>query len=165
VPTTYQVFEKAEQIEGICAEAYRILAEQFAGDAGTCDLFERLAREELQHASRVRLLAARYRHDPRLLGGPIDVAGLDPMLAQALEALASIRSGSFARTPEEARTRAAELEERFARAHAELISRQGHPALREFFTQLAAQDRGHRELLRKPAHAPARPRSRRPEGE
>ena len=165
MPTTYKLFETAEQIEGICAETYRVMAEQFGGDPETRELFERLAREELQHASRVRLLAARYRHDPRLLGGG-DSAGLDNMLAEALEVLASVRGGSFARTAEEARAKAAELEERFAHAHAELITRQGHPALREFFRQLAAQDRGHRELLRKPSDAPARrPRSRRPEGE
>jgi rubrerythrin len=148
VPTTYELFETAEQIEGICAETYRVLAEQFGGDPETRELFERLASEELQHASRVKLLAARYRHDPRLLGAAVDSAGLDAMLAEALEALASVRSGSFARTPEEARAKAAEWEARFAHAHAELITRQGHPALREFFRQLAAQDRGHRELLR-----------------
>ncbi len=163
MPTTYKLFETAEQIEGICAEAYRLLAEQVAGDPATRELFERLAAEELQHASRVRLLAARYRHDPRLLAAPIDLAGLDHMLAEALEVLSQVRSGSFARTPEEARSRAAALEEHFAHSHAELITRQGHPALREFFSQLAAQDRGHRELLRKPADAQARPRSRRPE--
>ncbi len=149
MPTTYKLFETAEQIEGVCAETYRLLAEQLSGDPATRELFERLAREELQHASRVRLLAARYRHDPRLLGAPVDLAGLDHMLAEALEVLSAVRNGSYARTPEEARARAAEWEERFANAHAELITRQGHPALREFFTQLAAQDRGHHELLRK----------------
>ncbi len=146
--TTYQVFEKAQRIEELCAEAYGLLAEQFAADAATRDLFLRLEQEELQHASRVRLLAARYRHEPRLLGGPTSPAELDTMLADAEKAVDAIRRRAFAGTAEEARARAALMEERFARAHAEIISHEGHPALREFFWKLAEQDRAHNELLR-----------------
>ena len=146
--TTYQIFEKAQRIEELCAEAYRLLAESFAGDGPARDLFVRLAQEELQHAGRVRLLAARYRHDPRLLGVPSGASELDGMLADAEQAVDSIRRGNFARTAEEARARAGALEEHFARAHAELISHEGHPALREFFWKLAEQDRAHNELLR-----------------
>jgi rubrerythrin len=149
VATTYQLFEKAERIEEICAEAYHLLADQFSDDPEARDLFLRLETEELQHASRVRLLAARYRHDSRLLGAAVDAAGLDRMLAEANEVLLAIRRRSFAPTAGQACARAAELEERFARAHAELIASEGHPALREFFTRLAAQDRGHQELLRR----------------
>lgn len=149
VATTYQLFDNAVRIEEICAEAYHLLADQFSTDPDVRDLFLRLEQEEMQHASRVKLLAARYRHDPRLLGAPVDVAGLDRMLAEAENALGAIRRRTFARTAEEACARAADLEERFARAHAEIISHEGHPALREFFWKLAEQDRGHNELLRR----------------
>jgi hypothetical protein len=148
VATTYQIFEKAVRIEELCAEAYHLLAEQFAAEPEARDLFLQLEQEELQHATRVKLLAARYRHDPRLLGAPVGAAELDGLLADAEHALAAVRGRSFARTAEEARARAASMEERFARAHAELISHEGHPALREFFCKLAEQDRGHDELLR-----------------
>ncbi len=146
--TTYEIFEKAQRIEELCAEAYRLLAEQFADDTEARDLFQRLEDEELQHASRVRLLAARYRHDPRLLGVPVSATDLDGMLADAQQAVEAIRHRAFARTADEARARAASMEERFARAHAELISHEGHPALREFFWKLAEQDRAHNDLLR-----------------
>ncbi len=144
--TTYKLFETAERIEATAAEIYHVLADQLSGDPEAQDLFQRLEAEELQHASRVRLLAARYRHDPRLLGPSPDSAGLDRLLSEAQQALAAVRAGAVARTPAEARAWAAELEETFARAHAELIASAGHPGLREFFTQLAEQDRGHREL-------------------
>lgn len=57
--TTYQVFEQAERIERTAADLYRLLAEQFAADPAARALFVRLEEEEHQHASRVRLLAAR----------------------------------------------------------------------------------------------------------
>jgi hypothetical protein len=148
VATTYEVFEKAVRIEEVCAEAYRLLSEQFAADAGARELFRRLEQEELQHASRVKLLAARYRHDPRLLGVPLVSGELAALLEDAEQALAAIQRRSFAQTADEAKARAVAMEERFARAHAELISHEGHPALREFFWKLAEQDRAHNELLR-----------------
>ncbi len=147
--TTYTLFETAEQIEKICAEIYSVLAEQFAGDPEARELFAELEGEELQHASRVRLLAARYRHDPRLLGPSPDASALEGILAEARQALSAVHTGTVARTADEARAWAADLEDRVARAHAELIAGAGHPGLREFFAQLAAQDRGHRELMGK----------------
>jgi hypothetical protein len=115
-----------------------------------CELFLRLEQEELQHASRVRLLAARYRHDTRLLGPSLVPPELDEMLADAEQAVRSIRQGTFAATAAEALSRVAALEARFDRAHAELIAADGHPALREFFRKLAAQDRAHHQLLAGP---------------
>ena len=146
--TTFQIFERAERIELVCAEGYALLAERFKVDSAARALFLRLEEEELQHAARVRLLAARYRHDPRLLdGAPADLSELDLMLHDAETAVSSIRAGSFARSVEEAVVNLVALEERMSRAHAELIAHGGHPAQREFFRQLAEQDDGHREML------------------
>jgi rubrerythrin len=146
--TTYQIFEVAERIELLAAAGYALLAERFASDAAARALFQKLEQEELQHAARVRLLAARYRHDPRLLdGAPADPRELELMREDAEAVLDSIRAGTFAHTVDEAVVNLVALEERFARAHAELIAHDGHPALREFFQQLAVQDDGHREML------------------
>ena len=146
--TTYQIFEKAERIELISAAGYALLAQRFGGDPDARALFLQLEEEELQHAARVRLLAARYRHDSRLLdGSPADPRELDLMLEDAEAAFAAIREGDFANSAEEAVVNLIALEDRCARAHAELIAHDGHPALREFFHQLAAQDRAHREML------------------
>lgn len=144
--TTYQIFATAERIEEISAETYRLLAEQLADEPGARALFRRLAEEELQHAQRVRLLASRYRHDSRLLGA-VSAAALDEVLAEAEATLAAVQRGGFARTLAEARQKLAEVEARSSRAHAELIASEGHPALREFFRRLAAQDRAHQEFL------------------
>jgi hypothetical protein len=114
---------------------------------GAKDLFARLEEEEAQHEARVRLLAARYRHDSRLVSLPPSPAALDVILEDAEEVLRAIREGRFAQGFEEVRVNLAALEERFALAHAEIIAGEGHPDLRDFFRKLAAQDRGHRDLL------------------
>jgi sulfur transfer complex TusBCD TusB component (DsrH family) len=121
------------------------LAEQFPEGRA---LFRKLEEEELQHASRVRLLAARYRHDPRLVDRvSSSAAELQVVLADSEAVLECIRCRGFARTLSEALVNLAAMEERLARAHAELIAQEAHPALREFFVQLAEQDSGHRALL------------------
>ena len=57
------------------------------------------------------------------------------------------QAGTFARTLEAALAKAAALEKSLSRAHAEVIAREGNPALREFFRKLAEQDEAHQELL------------------
>jgi rubrerythrin len=149
VATSYDVFLMAEQIELLCAEGYRRLADRFAADVDERELFQKLHEEELQHANRVRLLAARYRHDSRLVEVPAGRGELEGMLTEARAVIGEIREGRFADTAQEALAKMAGMEERFAHSHAELISAEGHPAIREFFTQLAEQDHGHIELLRR----------------
>jgi hypothetical protein len=146
--TTYQVFEKAERIEVLSAEVYQLLAARYAADKAAKDLFVRLEEEELQHASRVRLLAARYRHESGLLGAAAGSAELDALLQEVEELVRSIRNGSFARDLDEAREKLAAFEDRASRAHAEIIARTGHPSLQKFFQALANQDRAHQDLLR-----------------
>jgi hypothetical protein len=70
--------------------------------------------------------------------------------------LGGLRSGSFRPTIEEAWAKVAELEERFAAAHADQMSGAADPALRAFFEKLAAQDRAHVALLRRRASNRAR---------
>jgi rubrerythrin len=148
LPTSYEIFEKAERVEQLSATLYGLLAQRFGDDPEARDLFLRLEQEELQHASRVRLMGARYRHDSRLLGRlSVDHTELDALLSESEEAIRAVQDGSFGRTMDQVRGRLAALEEHLARAHAELIAREGAPALRQFFRQLAEQDRAHQELL------------------
>lgn len=144
--STYLLLEKAEQIEALAERLYRVLAERFDGEANL--LFRRLADEEAQHAARIRLLAARYRHDRRLVASmDFDLGLLDRLFVEAEGALATVVGGAWDGDPAAARRAAVELEQRFCLVHAQVLSSAGHPELRAFFAQLAVQDRAHQELL------------------
>lgn len=142
----YQLLQKAERLELLAAELYRALAERYGGEARA--LFLRLAQEEGQHASRIRLLAARYRHDSRLVATmSAETHELDALIADADRALEAVRLGEWDGDQEAALGRAAELEARFCKAHAQSLTRDAHPELVTFFERLAAQDEAHRKLL------------------
>ncbi len=146
--STYELFEKAEQLELASAEIYGALAVRFQGDAEACALFRRLAAEEVQHAHRVRLLARRYRHDRRALGavapgGP----DYDALLAEAREVVRRIAAGAWGADVSGLKGELADLEARFAAAHAHVLAQHADPALRRFFEELARQDAAHRALL------------------
>lgn len=147
--STYQLLEKAEALELLAEQLYQALAGRFGGEARA--LFLRLAGEEAQHAARVRLLAARSRHDRRLVASLAgDSHFLDALLAEAGEALGEVQAGRWDGDSEAALARAATLERAFCSAHAQTLSAEAHPELRGFFEQLAAQDRAHEELLFRP---------------
>jgi rubrerythrin len=145
--TSYQLLEKAERLELLSQQIYEALAGRFGGE--TRELFERLAAEERQHAARVRLLSARYRHDRRLVASlPADTTMLDRLLDEAAEALAQVNAGAWDGDPRAALAGAAELESRFCQAHAQSLSQGASSELRTFFEQLAAQDKAHAALLK-----------------
>lgn len=144
--STYELLEKAERVELTAERIYRTLAGRFAGDARA--LFLRLAGEEAQHASRVRLLAARYRHDKRLVAAlAADLTLVERLLREAGEALQAVEAGAWDGDAGAALTSALALEHRFCEVHAQILSQDAHPELRAFFDQLAAQDQAHLELL------------------
>ena len=125
----------------------------FRTAAGTWEVREswllRLAAEESQHASRVRLLGARYRQDRRLVASlPIDTPLLDRLLVEAGEALVAVRAGAWDGDARAAMASAAELETRFCQAHAQSLAQGALPELRAFFEQLASQDKAHAALLK-----------------
>ena len=145
---TYHLLELAERAEALSAEVYAALAERFAEDAEARALFMRLRAEEVQHASRIRLLAARYRHDSSLLGNiTMQISELEGLLRAGETAIAEDPRRQVAGRPRRVKARLVLFEERFTRAHAEFISISGHDAVRDFFEQLAEQDDGHAELL------------------
>jgi rubrerythrin len=146
--TIYRLFEVAEALETLAASIYRAAAEAFSWDADARSLFTGLALEEEQHASRVRLLAARYRTDPGLVpAGVADPAELEALAAEGEAILAAIQAGEWGRDLARAREKLAALEWRYQRAHAQWLARESNEALRQFFDRLASQDEAHWKLL------------------
>lgn len=145
--TTFDVFRTAERIEAVAAAIYAEVAKRFAADEKARALFARLEQEELQHASRVRLLASRYRGDTRILPKVPGVADLESCLSHAEAALADVRAGAWDGDVAETRRRLVQLEGLLSRAHAQTIAKDGDPSLRDFFRQLALQDDAHAALL------------------
>lgn len=144
--STFQLLEKAEELELLAERLYQALAARFDGDARA--LFLQLAGEEAQHAARVRLLAVRSRHDRRLVSALAgDSRFIDALLAEAGQSIVEVQAGGWDGDARAAVARAASLERRFCSAHAQMLSADAHPELRRFFDQLAEQDRGHAELL------------------
>jgi hypothetical protein len=145
--TRFDVFQMAERIEMINAAIYGAVAKQFAGDERARALFARLEAEELQHASRVRLLATQYRTDRKLLERFPGTAELEGCLRLAEDALAEAQAGVLGTELSAVKARLADLEARLSRAHAQSIAQDGHPGLRDFFRKLALQDEAHVGLL------------------
>jgi rubrerythrin len=149
--TTYRLFDVAERIELVAEEIYDLLALRFDGVPSARDLFRRLAREESQHAARIRLLAARYRTDPRLFDGAhaLRPGALDAeaLLRDAAETRRQIAAGAWDGSLDAVREQLAAFEASSAALHAELLAAGAHPDVRGFFEQLALQDREHERLL------------------
>lgn len=145
---TYQLLRLAERIELLSARLYALLAERFREDPEASALFLRLESEEFEHASRVRLLAARYRHDPKLLDRiSADPAVLERLVDRAEEILAEVGEGGWGDDPAEVKGRLVGMELELCHAHAQFLSEDAHPELRSFFQQLAEQDDAHARLL------------------
>jgi rubrerythrin len=145
---TYELLRLAERIEALSAELYGILAERFREDPEASALFLRLEYEERQHQSRIRLLAARYRHDAKLLTQvAVDAAVLEGLVRQAEDVVGLVAAGGWGDDLAEVKRRLAETELMFCHAHAQFLSEGGHPELRAFFAQLAEQDEAHAHLL------------------
>jgi len=147
LPTTFDLFGRAERIEIVSAAIYGALAKRFREDAEAQELFVRLEAEELQHATRVRLLASAYRTDPKVLGKVSGGDELADCLSEAEAALHEVQSGGFGSSLDEVKQRVGLLEVRLAKAHANMLVLNGSGGLREFFEQLARMDDAHARLL------------------
>jgi rubrerythrin len=146
VASTQLLLDQAERIERLSARAYAALATAFRDDAGAAALFARLRAEEEQHATRIRLLASHYRHQPKTRVHA-DAAALEASAAEVDRAVAEIEAGAWGFDFEAAVRRVAALEERLSDVHADLMARTANPAIRAFFEALAKQDEAHAALL------------------
>lgn len=144
--STYQLLHLAEEIETVSARMYAALTHAFRDHPAAHALFARLQVEEEQHASRVRLLAAHYRHDTKLVV-EADAGVLEACLAEASRVLVEVEAGAWGDDLGEVKGRLAALEARLATAHAHLIAASANPAIRSFFEALAQQDEAHARLL------------------
>ena len=145
--TNFDLFGRAERIETLAAAIYGALAKRFHGDEEARDLFARLEAEELQHVSRVRLLASSYRSDPKLLVKVNGAAELEACVRDAEDALEDVEAGRWGPDLDDVKQRLALLEVRLAKAHANVLAMNGNGALRDFFEQLAQMDDAHVQLL------------------
>jgi rubrerythrin len=144
--STFNLLQRAEKLELVAADLYLALSERYPGEAGA--LFARLAREEGQHAARIRLLAARYQHDSRLIATHrVDMQEIEALVVEAGASLAAILRGEWDGDRDGTIRRVADMEARFCKAHAHALPRDAHPELLAFFEQLSTQDEAHRLLL------------------
>lgn len=148
MPSTFDVFNRAERVETLAASIYSRLARQFRAEADAHALFIRLESEELQHASRIRLLSATYRNDSKLIDKVNGAEALESCIAAAETALAEVEAGTWGPGLGDVLARLARLENRLQQAHAHLLALNGHTGLRGFFEQLAHMDDAHVLLLR-----------------
>jgi hypothetical protein len=146
--SNFDLFKCAERIEALAAAIYGALAARFRGDREAQALFLRLEAEELQHASRVRLLAATYRNDSRVVDRVNGAEELDACLAEAERALGEVQAGAWGPGLADVLARVARLEAKLACAHANLLARNGEGGIRDFLEQLARMDAAHLHLLR-----------------
>jgi len=147
--SAYDKFAKAERLEMVCAEIYRMLASQFRADPAANALFLRLENEEIQHAFRVQKLRSLYSNDSKLRGNvELDVAAIDRLLKDAdiLKGLFSSPNSSISLA--EAKQFMADLEHKFAIAHAESMAAATSPEIRRMFEILSQQDHAHASLLK-----------------
>jgi rubrerythrin len=138
----------AARVEFQAEELYSAMAEAFFHTAALRDTFRRLAAEERQHAMRLRLLE---RHLPALPWSAAETARRTSELAEMSGALAGLRqelhSASGSRDPYAMLRKLADLEGRFAGAHAEQIAPDADPSVRRLFASMAQQDAEHGRLI------------------
>ena len=146
--TTFDLFQVAERIELTAAELYAMLGTRFARDESARRLFVRLSAEEHQHATRVRMLASRYRTEPKLVGNVAGARVLADCEFRIQAALAEVRVGAWGDDLAAVLERLTALEGAISHAHAEALAREANPSFRDFLRQLSAQDVSHQELLR-----------------
>jgi hypothetical protein len=134
------------QIEDLARQVYEVLAGRFGGEAKL--LFRRMADEECQHASRLKLLRSMRLNDSRsflgLAGSPARLAALRDQASAILE---SVRAPGL--SLDEARAAMWELEDGMIAAHAEVLADYDgtDPGIKVLFEFLSSQDRAHRGLL------------------
>jgi len=150
MPSAYAMFAAAERLELLAAEVYRLLAERFAANEAVRAVFWRLHQEEIQHATRVRLLAVHYRNDSGLLASAALFQGVpDPrqLVGELEDAVRGLESGAWGDDLQQVRARVLEMERRCVSLHSQFLVAGAPPEISSFFEELARQDDEHERLL------------------
>ena len=145
-----QILRSAARVESMARDLYAELAVTFAHQPFLREMFEVLAREEEQHAMRIRLLD---RHHGRAPWSEEELehfqAQLDEMVKE-LEAVRELASAAVgARNVGGLLRRLTAMEARFGSIHAEELARSAAPEVRQLFASLATQDARHSEMIEK----------------
>ncbi len=146
--STGNKFELAVQLEQMAADTYDLIAQRFSEDEAAKKIFLRLAGEERQHAARVELLKSRFLYNRNAFREIlVDVKVAEALLEEG-QKLKEVLAGSTPITLHEAKKIMLAIEERFEIVHAQSMTANSDPEVRELFELLAKQDRQHIELLR-----------------
>ncbi|MGC4122658.1 MAG: hypothetical protein QM765_50425 [Myxococcales bacterium] len=149
-----RLLAKAERVESLSAQIYRLLASVFSEGAIAWNIYQRLAKEEDEHAQRIRLLADRIEARPYLPELRVDPAGLDALIAEAESLLRTLQEDGAALSAEDGRRFVVALERNFGAVHAHALVA-GDPELETFFAELAFQDQMHLDVLERLGGGPS----------
>lgn len=145
-----QILRSAARIESMAKDLYAELAITFASQPFLREMFELLAREEAQHAMRIRLLE---RHHGRAPWSDEDLERFQRELDGMVKELEAVRelagAAAGARNVGALLRRLTAMESRFGSIHAEELARSAAPEVRKLFASLATQDVKHSELIEK----------------
>lgn len=129
-----------EEIEQTVAEVYRHWQKVYSDDQEFSELWERLADEELAHASQIKL-ARRLPTDGVFNGQAVDVGEIEKLLATARKLLVDVQKVTLSK--EKALRTAIKMEEAFNRAHVANIDGFVDASMQALFTSLARDDAQH----------------------
>jgi hypothetical protein len=137
-------FRKAERLEMLAAELYRLIASGMSETSNAHTVLLKLAQEEDEHAMRVRMLQSRF--EGRMQATiAFDTSALDRLIDEG-ETLKRLLTAEGGITREEARRFMIEQERNFEVAHAHVLV-PDEPELATFFAELAFQDQMHLKIL------------------
>lgn len=148
--TSEECFEAAVQVENLMRDIYVRLSERFAADPRLKELFLRLAEEEEQHASRIRLLAKHQTGGTWAEETARRISkDLNEMATELLAMVADLEEDWNTRSSREILHRVMDVERRCAAVHAEELAQTAEIDVQVLFWALARQDVHHKSLLEK----------------
>ncbi len=152
--TIHEIYQAAAAIEGMAQDLYERLAQRYSAEPLLHDLFADLAREEAQHALRIRLLGRQAAQDPARFRvdahAEADVAALAvEFAAMADEFAANDYHGDLV----DLLDRVSEMERRLAVLHADQLARDADAETRALFQSMADQDSRHYSILESAARS------------
>ena len=148
--TSEECFEAAVQVENLMKDIYVRLADRFAADARLKELFLRLAEEEEQHASRIRLLAKHQTEGTWAQETAQRISkDLNEMAAELVAMVADLEEDWNTRSSREILRQVMDVERRCSVVHAEELAQSAEIDVQVLFWALARQDVHHKTLLEK----------------
>ena len=154
--TPVECLEAAARLEVLAKDVYSALAIRYGDRPDLLEVFSGLAREEEQHANRVRALAQHQTNQD--LSGAVLARLTRTLEAVEAELVALMEVGADGRAvdaPDEILRRLIDFERRSASIHAEYLAQDFAPGMQSLFSALARQDRDHVELLKQAMSARA----------